>query len=583
MAQADTTAASHCTACEAGKFQDLRAQNDCKLCPGGQHQSDEGQTHCDLCLHGQFAPFPSSGQVGASGQPIGSTGPNVACEVCAEGKFAGEGQAECSDCPVGKFQSSPGTCEFCEAGQYKDWVGMLECKHCPSGKFQDGEEFHECKSCPPGKYGPESAGALPLISVCEVCDAGRFAAGHGQTECEQCQAGQYSTSMAIECKECALGQYSNADSPACEACVPGQYQSQAGQAECVDCTKGKYSHGVGETAAHACKACEPGQYAAEAGSANCADEWTCCAPGTFLFFESDDAPAWSPGVCEQCPSGKFQDSQQCMVEGCKDHRKSCPAGQFLDGATAQQDGTCKACPAGKYKVEGAALDTCESCTEGRYGSEAGHHIDASTGADKVLEVCKECAVGQYAASKGNAACATCATGKYTDEHGLRLSCKDCTALEEPVFGVWSTWSTCSARCGGGTQTRSRSLTMNPADQCLTHETRDCNTDACAPVGPCKQVRCRFWHVDQYRRTVVQAWHPVHSDSDEYHKDSDKYHRCVLEDAANGSQRCQCTCYENQAELDAAKAQAASTSSTADDAITDRADVKVVKLTLNEAS
>lgn len=64
---------------------------------------------------------------------------------------------------------------------------------------------------------------------------------------------------------------------------------------------------------------------------------------------------------------------------------------------------------------------------------------------------------------------------------------------EPVDGGWTDfgdWTVCTATCGGGTQTRTRSCT-NPAPvgtgaDCEGdgHETQDCNTEACPAPGTC---------------------------------------------------------------------------------------------------
>ena len=65
----------------------------------------------------------------------------------------------------------------------------------------------------------------------------------------------------------------------------------------------------------------------------------------------------------------------------------------------------------------------------------------------------------------------------------------------PVDGVWSdwgSWSSCSASCGGGTQSRSRSLTAatyggtNPAGS--STESQRCNTQSCVTYIEYVQVQ-----------------------------------------------------------------------------------------------
>ncbi len=61
---------------------------------------------------------------------------------------------------------------------------------------------------------------------------------------------------------------------------------------------------------------------------------------------------------------------------------------------------------------------------------------------------------------------------------------DCEACPLPVNGGWSSWSTCSLTCGGGTQTRTctNPLPANVGAVCSGPSTQTCNTQACPING-----------------------------------------------------------------------------------------------------
>lgn len=79
-----------------------------------------------------------------------------------------------------------------------------------------------------------------------------------------------------------------------------------------------------------------------------------------------------------------------------------------------------------------------------------------------------------------------ACGSTVDE----VPCNTNPCPQDCVMSDWSDWNTCSASCGGGTQTRTRSIVTQPTNggrecpktpdgQIYTLDTRTCNTDACA--------------------------------------------------------------------------------------------------------
>ena len=78
------------------------------------------------------------------------------------------------------------------------------------------------------------------------------------------------------------------------------------------------------------------------------------------------------------------------------------------------------------------------------------------------------------AAYGGAACPALVESEACNTQPCAVDC---------VVSDWSTWSTCSATCGGGTQTRTRTVLTPPSNGGLAcpadfTETQACNTQAC---------------------------------------------------------------------------------------------------------
>lgn len=82
----------------------------------------------------------------------------------------------------------------------------------------------------------------------------------------------------------------------------------------------------------------------------------------------------------------------------------------------------------------------------------------------------------------------CKRGHTTDDSGLTYLCCILTATDVN-YNQWTKWSICSASCGGGSQTRSRTCT-SPAPQdggknCTelgpVDQAQQCNLDPCREV------------------------------------------------------------------------------------------------------
>ena len=95
----------------------------------------------------------------------------------------------------GKYGSSDGNCNTCEAGKYGDAPGL--------------PDEDECKSCPAGSAAKAdaAAGATSEAEACASCNAGQFSASAGSQTCTACKAGQYSPGGSVPCAACAPGQY----------------------------------------------------------------------------------------------------------------------------------------------------------------------------------------------------------------------------------------------------------------------------------------------------------------------------------------------------------------------------------------
>ena len=96
---------------------------------------------------------------------------------------------------------------------------------------------------------------------------------------------------------------------------------------------------------------------------------------------------------------------------------------------------------------------------------------------------------------GMAYCSDCSTKCWQYDHLSVDSCTQGTTTDPPtntgvaceltVDGVWSSWSACSASCGGGTQIRSCN---NPAPSgngvpCTGVASQACNTNPCPSTDP----------------------------------------------------------------------------------------------------
>ena len=262
------------------------------------------------------------------------------CEVCEEGKTAGEGDVLCTSCPLGTYsspedRSAGGTdgecwacgegtavknnrCQDCEVGRYSEQpsgyvaeqdysenglgsgkTGNYICSYCASGQdTQNQTGLTECINCPQGKYKFEPNAA------CEWCEAGKrtglrdgSAATIAAETCVSCSPGTRSgpglgpvKSGAVNCVACESGRYSNSErSHNCTVCDAGLFSVSTGSVGptfCEPCSLGKFNN---RTEQARCSLCEPGTYQNGFGSTDC----TACEAGDY----SED---WGNSACSFC-------------------------------------------------------------------------------------------------------------------------------------------------------------------------------------------------------------------------------------------------------------------------------------------
>ena len=173
---------------------------------------------------------------------------------------------------------------------------------------------------------------------------------------------------------------------------------------------------------------------------NCPDEWE-TALGEHV-----------PG----CPAGQTNCNGQCIdlnsdINNCGQCGNACPSGQQCNAGSCETPPSTQSCQVSDW----GAWSSCSAVCGDGIRTRTRTIVDAGDGNCPPLEESESCNNGPCRA--------------------------DC------VMSDWSAWSACSSTCGGGTQTRTRTI-ITPASNggavCGPEtETRSCNMQACEPTCP----------------------------------------------------------------------------------------------------
>merc|ERR1719183_859759 len=384
------------------------------------------------------------------------------------------GSHECvvQDCVVSEWGAWTKCDAKCGGGnQYRSRAVLIEPskggKQCPALEDSQACNTHNCASCA-GCLGKSSGPCMQdNVPICHDYYYGTTDCPAGTTECKVTKKDFTSldvlpgNGMCDNCFGKSAGPCRHNADNSCHAFIPGTSDCPAGTTPCapVNCEVSAWSKWSKCSAS-----CGGGSQtrtrkvtvAPRDGGMECPE-----------LSESQDCNTHKCAGCVGCAAKTSGPCQHDKASVCYDYyagTTNCPAGTH----------DCSQKPLGTFALLGdKAGEPGDGQCRGCFGKSSGpcqHDKDTS---------CFDFMAGTTTCPPGTHQCAV-------------VNCE---------VSEWGAWSKCDAKCGGGSQTRSRKVTVEPQNggmKCpsLTDE-QDCNTHACEPVctacvgkssGPCQQIK-----------------------------------------------------------------------------------------------
>ncbi|MBL7715265.1 MAG: hypothetical protein JNL01_07320 [Bdellovibrionales bacterium] len=425
---------------------------------------------------------------------------------------------------------SGGVCVACTSGQYSSGVTFgptcNSCTYSATGVFSTtfSSTGGGIDNCSLGSVTCSAGYRRPTVTTCSACGTGQYQPTNGTTSstCTACTGVTGATVTNFAGSSALTADICPVSSVTCNA---GRYVSGT---SCPQCGTGTYQPSNGFTGG-SCTGCTPvtgattTNFSATSGltTDSCPVSSVSCNAGRYVSGTS----------CPQCGTGTYQSSSGYTGTSCT-NCSNAANGQYYTSSTGGTSatcpvGTCSGAATGFYWTSSGGTNSA-GCTQGACTNAGigeyytGHGGTSSTGCAKTS--CGTAAVGKYYSTVNSCAEANCtnkpaSNSSYTSPGtpGNNNCSWTCNAgwtganCDLPIvnggWSAWSGWSACSATCGIGSQSRSRTCDSpapqnggadcsgsdtdwqscgSPPPTCTGGETLDMGTCSCycAPPGPC---------------------------------------------------------------------------------------------------